>query len=153
MARERQYCTFFVDGLYFGIQVERVQEIIRFQKMTPVPLAPKIVAGLINLRGQIVTALDIRHRLDLKEAEEGCEMTNVVTISEDGHAVSLLVDEIGDVVEVGDASRELPPPTLRGAARKLIKEVHKLEDRLLLVLDLEMTIDVGEMNIREMAGS
>jgi len=127
--------------------VDRVQEIIRFQKMTPVPLAPRVVAGLINLRGQIVTALDIRYRLDLGEAEEGAERTNVVTITEDGQAVSLLVDEIGDVVEVGAASREPPPPTLRGAARLLIKEVHKMEERLLLVLDPEMTIDVGDFEL------
>ena len=148
MSGERQYCTFFVDGLYFGIPVERVQEIIRFQRMTPVPLAPKVVAGLINLRGQIVTALDIRHRLDLREAPEGAERTNVVTITEDGQAVSLLVDEIGDVVEVGESSSEPPPPTLRGAARMLIKEVHKMEERLLLVLDPEMTIDVGEVDMK-----
>ena len=67
MAEERQYCTFFVNGQYFGVDVLKVQEIIRFQEMTRVPLAPPVVRGLINLRGQTVTAIDLRRRLELPD--------------------------------------------------------------------------------------
>src|ERR671927_111898 len=115
MANERQYCTFYLDGHYFGLDVLRVQEIIRHQEMTRVPLASPVVRGLINLRGQIVTAIDLRRRLDLPDRPAGQLPVNVVVQTDDG-AVSLLVDEIGDVVEVSDRQFEPPPETLRGTA-------------------------------------
>src|SRR5579859_2600274 len=118
MADEHQYCTFLLDGHYFGIDVLEVQEIIRFQQMTRVPLAPAVVRGLINLRGQIVTGIDLRRRLGLKERPAEQLPVNVVVKTEDG-AVSLLVDEIGDVVEVSQKQFEPPPETLRGNAREL----------------------------------
>ena len=67
MSEDRQVCTFFLDGLFFGVEVLQVQEVIRYQEMTEVPLAPSVISGLINLRGQIVTAIDLRKRLDLRE--------------------------------------------------------------------------------------
>lgn len=130
----RQYCTFTLDSLLFGVEVSSVQEVIRYQEMTAVPLAHRVVSGLINLRGQIVTALDLRRRLDLAERPQGEHPMNIVVRTEDG-AVSFLVDEIGDVVEVDESSFERPPETLRGNARALIPGAHKLENRLLLVLD------------------
>jgi purine-binding chemotaxis protein CheW len=136
MSTLQQYCTFTLDGFLVGVEVSRVQEIIRYQEMTPVPLAHRVVRGLINLRGQIVTALDLRRRLELPERAASAFPTNVVVRTEDG-AVSFLVDEIGDVVEVDDTSFERPPETLRGVARQLITGAHKLSDRLLLVLDAE----------------
>src|SRR4051794_28626709 len=99
MPDERQYCTFFLDEHYFGIDVLKVQEIIRFQQMTRVPLAPPAVRGLINLRGQIVMGIDLRRRLGLQGAAAEATPVNIVVRTDDG-AVSLLVDEIGDVVEV-----------------------------------------------------
>src|SRR5690606_35776100 len=106
-----QYCTFTLDGLLFGVEVATVQEVIRYQDMTEVPLARRVVRGLINLRGQIVTALDLRRRLDLSERPEGDHPMDIVVRTDDG-AVSFLVDDIGDVVEVVAASFELPPETL-----------------------------------------
>jgi purine-binding chemotaxis protein CheW len=138
----KQFCTFFLNDLFFGVEVLQVQEVLRCQPMTRVPLAPATVRGLINLRGQIVTALDLRHRLELPERAEGSQPMNVVVRSEDG-AVSLLVDEIGDVVEINDDVFEHPPETLRGVARELIKGVYKLKDRLLLVLDTERTLNLS----------
>src|ERR1700730_3115405 len=111
MAEEHQYCTFFVDGHYFGVDVLKVQEIIRYQEMTRVPLAPPVVRGLINLRGQIVTALDLRRRLELRERPAEQQPVNVVVQTDDG-AVSLLVDEIGDVLEVPETAFERSPETL-----------------------------------------
>jgi purine-binding chemotaxis protein CheW len=140
VADEHQYCTFLVDGHYFGIDVRRVQEIIRYQEMTVVPLAPAVVRGLINLRGQIVTALDLRRRLDLPDRPAGVPPVNVVVQTDDG-AVSLLVDEIGDVLQVSETVFERPPETLRGTARDLIRGAYKLADRLLLILDTERTVD------------
>jgi purine-binding chemotaxis protein CheW len=134
MTSEKQFCTFCVDGLFFGVEVQKVQEVIRYQEMTPVPLAPAVVRGLINLRGQIVTAIDLRRALGLNERPAGSLPMNVVVRTDDG-VVSLLVDEIGDVLNVDEASFERPPETLSGTARELITGVYKLKDRLLLILD------------------
>jgi purine-binding chemotaxis protein CheW len=111
-----------------------VQEVMRTLEMTPVPLAPHAVRGLINLRGQIVTAIDLRRRLGLPERAADQEPMNVVMRTDDG-AVSLLVDEIGDVIEVNEDAFEPPPDTLQGDARALIKGVYKLNGQLLLILD------------------
>lgn len=142
MADVRQYCTFFVDGHYFGLDVLRVQEIIRYQEMTRVPLAPPVVSGLINLRGQIVTALDLRRRLGLEARSADQLPVNVVVRTGDG-AVSLLVDEIGDVLEVSQKLFELPPDTLRGNARELVRGAYKLEGRLLLILDTDRAVEMS----------
>lgn len=142
MADEHQYCTFYLDRQYFGIDVLKVQEIIRSQVMTRVPLAPSVVRGLINLRGQIVTAIDLRKRLDLPERAGGEPPVNVVVQTADG-AVSLLVDEIGDVLKVSEKAFERPPETLQGTPRDLIRGAYKLEDRLLLILDTDRTVNVS----------
>lgn len=137
-----QYSTFRVDGLHFGVEALRVQEFIRYQRMTHVPLAPDVVAGLINLRGQIVTAVDLRLRLRLPPRPESELPMNVVLRSEGG-PVSLLVDDIGDVVEAGHDTFEQPPETLDGVARELIVGAHKLPGHLLLVLDAARAMAVG----------
>src|SRR5713101_5028768 len=111
MADENQYCTFYLDGHYFGLDVLKVQEIIRYQAMTRVPLASPVVRGLINLRGQIVTAIDLRRRLRLQDLPADRLPMNVVVRRDDG-PVSLLVDEIGDVLEVSEEVFESPPETL-----------------------------------------
>lgn len=98
MAEVQQYCTFYLDGLFLGVDVRKVQEVIRYQEMTRVPLAASVIQGLINLRGQIVTAVDLRRRLELNERPADQHPMNVVVRTEEG-AVSLLVDEIGDVIE------------------------------------------------------
>jgi len=139
MAKTKQYCTFFLNDFFFGVEVEKVQEVIRFQKMTKTPLAPPYVRGLINLRGQIVTAIDLRRLLDMGEFAEDEKPMNVIIRSKDG-AISYQVNEIGDVLEVDDSSFEYPPETLEGVARELIKGACKLEDRLLLVLDADKAV-------------
>jgi purine-binding chemotaxis protein CheW len=141
LADDHQYCTFYLAGHYFGLDVLRVQEVIRYQEMTRVPLASPVVRGLINLRGQIVTAIDLRRRLELDERPAEQLPVNVVVQTDDG-AVSLLVDEIGDVLQVPEALFERPPETLKGVARELIRGAYKLPDRLLLILDPERTVHV-----------
>lgn len=142
VALDRQYCTFFLDGHYFGIDVLNVQEIIRYQEMTRVPLAPRVVMGLINLRGQIVTALDLRRQLNMPERPADMVPVNVVVRTDDG-AVSLVVDEIGDVLAVSEGSFERSPETLRGSIRELILGAYKLDDKLLLILDTDRAVDAA----------
>lgn len=132
--RTRQFCTFYVDNLFLGIDVQQIQEVIRYQGMTRVPLAPVAVSGLINLRGQIVTAIDLRRRLDMPLRRPDESPMNVV-VRDGENAVSLLVDRIGDVLEVDDDLFESPPSTVRASVRELIVGTYKLSDRLLLVLD------------------
>jgi purine-binding chemotaxis protein CheW len=143
MSLPRQFCTFYVADMFLGIPVERVQEVLRYHTITRVPLAASSVSGLINLRGQIVTAIDLRRRLGLPPGEAGRTPMNVVIRTDDG-AVSLLVDAIGDVKDVHDDSFEPSPSTLRHALRKLIRGAHKLDERLLLVLDDAEVLDVAD---------
>lgn len=148
MATTQQFSTFYLDRLFFGIEVEKVQEVIRYQEMTKVPLASRVVEGLINLRGQIVTAIDLRERLKLDPREADRLPMNVVVRTDDG-ALSLLVDEIGDVLEIEDVTFEQPPETISGVARDLIRGVYKLRDQLLLVLDTERAVQIDGIEIEK----
>jgi purine-binding chemotaxis protein CheW len=143
MANTSQFCTFYLDKLLFGVELKGVQEVIRSLEMTAVPLGPRVVSGLINLRGQIVTAVNLRRRLELEAAPPGTEFMNVVVRSVDG-AVSLLVDEIGDVVEVEENTFEPPPETLRPSVRNIVLGIHKLKGRLLHVLDIEKACHMAD---------
>jgi purine-binding chemotaxis protein CheW len=138
----RQYSTFYVGGLSLGIEVVKVQEVLRYQEMTRVPLAPPVVEGLINLRGQIVTAIDMRRRLGLSPRGPQETPMSMVVRSEDG-AVSLLVDEIGDVVEVSQSCYEPPPVNMHSSQRELIDGVYKLDGGLLLVLNAERVLHLA----------
>jgi purine-binding chemotaxis protein CheW len=138
-----QFATFSIGDLFFGIDVLNVQEVLRHQEMTRVPLAPGAIRGLINLRGQIVTAVDMRGRLELPALDRSENSMNMVVRTQGG-AVSLLVDEIGDVLAVDEASYEPPPDNLSPVARNLIRGIFKLKDRLLLVLDTERAVDGGQ---------
>jgi purine-binding chemotaxis protein CheW len=141
MSDEKQYCTFYLDELLFGVEVLKVQEVFRFQEMTMVPLAPVVVRGLINLRGQIITAIDMRKRLRLGDRDDGKLPMNIVVRTNDG-IVSLLVDEIGDVLEVPIEAYEPPPETIEGVTRELVQGVYKLKDHLLLILDTEKSVQL-----------
>ena len=137
-----QYVTFLIDDLFFGIDVLDVQEVLRYQPMTRVPLAPDAIEGLINLRGQIVTAVDMRRRLKLSPRAAGTMPINAVIRTAEG-PVSLLVDEIADVVEVEACDFELTPANVNPAARELMHGIYKLKDRLLLILDTKKTVDLA----------
>ena len=134
-----QLCTFTLDGLWFGIAVDRVQEVVRQLGLTRVPLASPVVRGLMNLRGQIVTVIDLRRRLEFPDRASGSLPMNVVIRAEDD-LISLQVDQIGDVVVVETDTRDDPPPTLKGAARQLIRGAYQLPNRLLLDLDLDRAL-------------
>jgi purine-binding chemotaxis protein CheW len=139
----RQYSTFRVADMFMGIELTRVQELLRFQEMTRVPLAPPAIEGLINLRGQIVTALDVRRILGLPalESEETLPM-NIVVQSEGG-PVSLLVDEICDVLDVPLGASTQVPENMPLTQRELIEGVYQLECGLLLILNSARVLDTA----------
>ena len=132
----RQFATFTVDGARYGIDVLRVQEALKTQARTGVPLAPAGIAGLVNLRGQVVMLLDLRTRLGLEPLAFDAEPMMIV-VEVDGESISLLVDEIGDVIDVEDDQFETPPDTLPASLRDIILGAYKLEQGLLLALDVD----------------
>lgn len=146
-APSAQYCTFWVDGLFFGVAVSEVQEVLRYQELTAVPSGPEAVHGLINLRGQIVTALDLRCRLGLPPRPEDTLPMNVIVRSR-GEVVSLLVDDIGDVITAqtpsgGDLAMEPVPANVPSIVQDAVVGVLALPDAILLVLDADRAADVA----------
>lgn len=136
-----RFCTFMLDDLYFGVPVTQVQEVIRSSERTRVPLVSSVVNGLMNLRGEIVTTIDLRRRLGLPDRAETSSM-NVVVRTDDG-VISILVDEIRDVIEVGHVELEPMPATLAGPCRDLVSGIYKLDHALLLVLDIFRLLDLS----------
>lgn len=145
MSSSQQFCTFLLDGQMFGAPVAKVQEVIQRQPMTPVPLAPEIVTGMMNLRGQIVCAIDLRRRLQLPDRPAD-QAPMIVVVRTNQGTISLLVDEIGDVIEVAAEALETPPETLQGVAREVIEGVYKLPDHLLLALDVDRLVELSEFS-------
>ena len=141
----QQFCTFHVGDLFLGIEVERVQEVIRDSDITPVPTAPPWIRGLINLRGQIVTAIDLGTRFGKTNRDD--ESPTVLVLDVGSTLLSFVVDRAGDVVEVNDESFEPPPDTLKGEARRLIRGTYKLQERLLLVLDVEQALEIDAATV------
>jgi purine-binding chemotaxis protein CheW len=130
-----QLTTFYVGSDLFGIDVMRVQEVTGGAVIVPAPLAPGFVLGLINLRGQIATAMGLHQLFGTVSKESKDQMSVVCKI--DGNLISLVVDSIGDVVQVGGVTFEPPPDTIPGEVRKFVKGIYKMQGVLLSVLDLE----------------
>lgn len=143
MKKGDEICTFNLGDLVFGIEVNQIQEVLRYQAMTPVPLTPDVVAGLINLRGQIVTALDLRCRFELPP-RVGRQLPLMVVVRTSEGPVSLIVDDVGDVIEVDPAQLEDPPSTLKGAVKDLVHSVLKHQQALILILHVAKTVHVGD---------
>jgi len=144
MTSRKQFCTFFLGEQMFGIDVLKIQEVIRHQETTDVPLAPGVVRGLLNLRGSIVSTIDLRRRFGMPDFDDAAAPINVVTQTATGLA-SLLVDRIGDVVEVDSKDFEYAPDTLQGEARNLIEGVYKLDGSLLLILNVERVMELDSV--------
>jgi len=137
-----QLSTFHVGRYLFGVDVALVQEIVRLQTITPVPLSPPEIAGLINLRGEVLTAIDLRARLGLPRSENERDPINVV-VRVDDEPVSLLVDEIGGVQEVSQVPFEATPATVEARVRDLLLGAYTLPDRLLLSLNARKVLDIA----------
>ncbi|HWU19962.1 MAG TPA: chemotaxis protein CheW [Nocardioides sp.] len=141
-ALAQKYCTFWVDDLFFGVSVAEVQEVLRTQPMTPVPRAAEAVTGLINLRGQIVTAVDLRVRLGLPPRDPETPPMNVIVRSR-GEVVSILVDDIGDVIDTAGIEPEPVPSNMPSQLQQVVSGVRPLTDSILLVLDADRAVDVS----------
>ena len=135
-----QLCTFRIGALACAVDVRAVQEVLRGQELTPVPLAPPHVAGLLNLRGHIVAAVDLAPTLSQPPTRE--RAMNVV-VSHDGELVSLLVDSIGEVIDVAPSQWMSPPLTMPASERAVVCAVYRRDDDLVLVLDAACAFVVG----------
>jgi len=136
------FVTFTVADQRFGVPVSRVQDILTPERISPVPLAPPAVRGSINLRGRIVTVVDVRTRLGLpSRVDEQKEMG--VTVEQRGEHYTLLVDRIGDIIELPSNRHEDKPSTLDAAWRDVTGAVFRLDEGLLVVLDVDRLLDLG----------
>lgn len=138
-----EFISFRVAGQLLGIPVQMVQEVLTEQRITRVPLAPPEVAGFLNLRGQIVTAVDLRARLALPPREPGAPVMNVVVKDQD-ELFSLLVDEVGEVVRVTNDLFEDPPPTLDARWRDSCEGVYRLTEGLLIAVNVPALLNIAK---------
>lgn len=139
-----QYCTLRLGGHLFGVPVETFQEVLHQQELTPVPLSSKDVRGLIDWRGQLAIPIDLRRRMGLPVQDETSAVTNVVIHTQEG-ATSLLVDEIGDVLEPHHDLFEAPSATVPAPVLDLVIAVCKLKNDLMSVLDTDQAVVVEGM--------
>lgn len=146
-ANERQLCTCRVGPLLLGVNVLDIQEVLYHSEYTGIPCTARAITGLINLRGQIATAIDLRVRLGVEPSPDS-ELIHVV-VEHRGEPVSLLVDEIGDVITVNDAIFEPPPENVEGTAKELILGAYKLDEELLLILDVDQAISTSNQSSTE----
>jgi purine-binding chemotaxis protein CheW len=141
MTSAHQFCTFYLDHLLFGVDSQKIQEVVTYRDLRPVPLAPPVVSGLMNLRGQVVVALELRRQLELPERP--AEMTPIcLVVRSASGTVCLLADEVGNVVDVEDETFEPSPETLSARLRSVILGVHKLEHQLMHVLDTDQACEI-----------
>jgi purine-binding chemotaxis protein CheW len=139
----QDFVTMFIDSQMFGLPVLTVQDVISTQKITRIPLAPKEVAGSLNLRGRIVTAIGVRLRLGLPPSPtRETNMSVVVEIG--GELYSLMVDSVGEVLSLPAAAFERNPPTLDPLWREFSVGIYRLETKLLVVLDINKLLDLSK---------
>jgi purine-binding chemotaxis protein CheW len=137
-----EYVTATIGDQFFGLPIARVQDVFAPQRLTRVPLAGPEIAGLLNLRGRIVTMIDMRRRLDLTAPDRGGRMM-AIGVEHKGESYGLLIDEIGEVEKLPAASREDNPINLDARLARVSSGVHRVDGRLLVVLDVERLLDVG----------
>lgn len=133
---KNDYVTIWLDGQMCGIPVLEVHDVLSKQMMTKVPQSPAAIAGVLNLRGQIVTAIDLRKRLNLKDRDESIEEMNVV-VEYQGEPYSLIIDKVGDVLSLSDDAFEKNPVTLETCWQEVSTGIFRLEKELLVILDIE----------------
>ena len=139
-AETQDFVTMIIEGHLFGIPVLTVQDVLGVQKITRIPLAPKEIAGSLNLRGRIVTAIDVRLRLDL-DPRPPEEKAMSVVVDQGGELYSLMVDSVGEVLSLPSAKFERNPPTLDSKWREFSLGIYRLEENLLVVLDVGRLLD------------
>lgn len=140
---KNDFVTIWLDGQMCGIPVLEVHDVLSKQVITKVPQAPAAVAGVLNLRGQIVTAIDLRKRLGLKDREDDSEQMNVV-VEFQGVPYSLIIDKVGDVLSLSEEAFERNPVTLDICWQSVSNGIFRLEKDLLVILDIEKLLSFGE---------
>lgn len=142
--RSNDYLTVMIADQRFGIPVLQVQDVLREQTVTKIPLAPREVAGSLNLRGRIVTAINVRRRLNLSDIKDG-QSTMSVVVEHEGELFSLIIDAVGDVLSLDNALFENSPNTLDPTWRDISTGIYQLEDSLLIVMDVSKLLEnVGD---------
>lgn len=139
-----QLVTFSIGEEEFGVNILQVQEIIRTMEITNVPRAPEFVEGVINLRGKVIPIVDMRSRFGL-ESKDHDKYTRIIVVEIGMIIVGFVVDSVSEVLRIPASSVQPPPPVVAGMDSDYIDGVGKLEDRLLILLDLDSLIDNEEM--------
>lgn len=140
---KHDYVTIWLDGQMCGIPVLEVHDVLSRQTITEVPLAPAAVAGVLNLRGQIVTAINLRKRLNLPDREDSSEEMNIV-VEYQNEPYSLIIDKVGDVLSLSEEAFEKNPVTLEACWQSVSNGIFRLDEELLVILDIEKLLSFGE---------
>jgi purine-binding chemotaxis protein CheW len=145
-SRIKEYVTATIGGQLFGMPIQRVQDVFMPERLTRVPLAPPEIAGVLNLRGRIVTLIDMRDRLGLQQRNGDAPMM-AVGVELAGESYGLLIDVIGEVLKLDDAGREANPINLDPRLARVSAGIHRLEGQLLMLLDVDRVLDIGTKSI------
>ena len=137
-----EYVTVMIGGQLFGLPISRVQDVFMPERLTRVPLAPPEIAGVLNLRGRIVTTIDMRRRLGLPPRNDN-KPSMAVGIELKGESYGLLIDTVGEVLKLADGTRESNPVNLDKHLARVSGGVHRLEGQLMVILDVDRVLDVG----------
>jgi len=140
------YVTAMIDGQLFGLPIVRVQDVFIPERLTRVPLAPPEIVGVLNLRGRIVTLIDLRRRFGLRERKEG-EDVMAIGVESRGESYGLLIDRVGEVVELDGVAREPNPVNLDQPLAQMSSGIYRLDDQLLIVVDVDRVLDIGSKAI------
>ncbi len=135
-AESRDFLTIIIAGQRFGIPILQVQDVLGEQTVTKVPLAPPEVAGSLNLRGRIVTAIDVRCRLGIEPQNDADKSEMGVVVEHENELYSLIIDQVGDVLKLKDKNFESTPATLDPLWREISSGIYRLDEELLVILDV-----------------
>jgi purine-binding chemotaxis protein CheW len=138
----REYITAMIGDQLFGLPILRVQDVFMPERLTRVPLAPPDIAGVLNLRGRIVTLIDMRNRLGLP-AREDAAPPMAIGVEMRGESYGLLIDSVGEVLKLDDSAREPNPINLDPRLARMSAGIFRLEGQLLMVVDIDRVLDIG----------
>ena len=138
----KEYITAVIGGQLFGLPILRVQDVFHPERLTRVPLAPPEIAGVLNLRGRIVTLIDMRRCLGLERREDDA-LAMAIGVESGGESYGLLIDSVGEVLQLDDGAREPNPINLDSRLARVSAGIHRLDGRLLMMVDIDRVLDIG----------
>ena len=140
--KQTEYVTAMIGGQLFGLPIVRVQDVFIPERLTRVPLAPPEIAGVLNLRGRIVTLIDLRRRFGLGQRDDG-EPVMAIGVESRAESYGLLIDSVGEVLKLDDAAREPNPINLDQRLARVSSGIYRLDGQLLIVVDVDRVLDIG----------